>query len=311
MSKDLEIVSVNVSAAKGTVKSPVERITVGPEGVVGDAHAGPWHRQVSLLSSASIERFALQLGREIGPGEFAENLTVAGLDPAGVAVLDRFHFGDVELEVTQIGKACHGEGCAVFQEVGRCVMPSEGIFARVVRGGTLQPGTRGQHRPRTLRLLVLTLSDRAAAGSYEDRAGPRAVAILEEWLAGKRWHARVERRVLPDDPAQLRAAVRAARREGVDVVLTAGGTGVGPRDVTPETVAPLCDKLLPGVMEHVRAKYGAKNPRALLSRSIAGMAGTMQIYTLPGSVRAVEEYLTEILRTLEHVLYMVHGLDVH
>jgi len=97
----------------------------------------------------------------------------------------------------------------------------------------------------------------------------------------------------------------------VDVVFTTGGTGIGPRDITPETVAALCERLIPGIMEHVRAKHGQQNPRARLSRSIAGVAGKTQIYTLPGSVRAVEEYLEEILKTLEHVVYMLHELDVH
>ncbi len=173
MSRDLEVISVNISERKGTIKRPVERITIDSSGVVGDAHAGPWHRQVSLLSQDSIERFSQQIGRKIMPGEFAENLTVAGLDFGAVAVLDRFRFGGVELEVTQIGKRCHGRGCAIFQQVGQCVMPVEGIFTRVVRGGELSAGALGEHLPRPLRFLILTLSDRAAAGVYEDRSGPR------------------------------------------------------------------------------------------------------------------------------------------
>jgi len=95
------------------------------------------------------------------------------------------------------------------------------------------------------------------------------------------------------------------------VIVTTGGTGIGPRDITPEVVTALCQKQIPGIMEHIRAKFGAANPNALLSRSVAGVAGRSQIYALPGSVRAVEEYLGEILKTLEHVLCMLHGLDVH
>ena len=140
MSRELELISVNLSQSKGTIKRPVERITIDLSGVVGDAHAGPWQRQVSLLSQDGIERFSEKLGRRIMPGEFAENLTVAGLDFAAVAVLDRFRFGGVELEVTQIGKQCHGRGCTIFQEIGQCVMPAEGIFTRVVSGGELAAG---------------------------------------------------------------------------------------------------------------------------------------------------------------------------
>jgi molybdenum cofactor synthesis domain-containing protein len=311
MSRDLEVISVNVSQNKGTIKRPVERITIDSNGVVGDAHAGLWQRQVSLLSQQSIERFSEKMGRKIMPGEFAENLTVAGLDFAAVAVLDRFRFGGVELEVAQIGKQCHGKGCAIFQQVGQCVMPAEGIFTRVVRGGELTAGALGKHLPRPLSFLVLTLSDRAAAGVYEDRSGPRVLELLQNWLAGKRWHGLVETKILPDDAGRLREEIQRAKTVGVDVVVTTGGTGLGPHDITPETAAALCDKLIPGIMENIRMKFGSAEPNALLSRSIAGVAGNTQIYTLPGSVRAVEEYLGEILKTLEHAIFMLHGLDTH
>ena len=311
MSQNFEVVSVNVSQHKGTIKSPAQQITIDCNGVQGDAHAGPWHRQVSLLSQESIERFAQQMGRAILPGEFAENITMRSLDAGDVAVLDRLRFGPLELEVTQIGKKCHGSGCAIFQQVGQCVMPVEGIFTRVVSGGTLAAGDRGEHVRRTLRAVILTLSDRAAAGQYEDRSGPRIRELLEAWLSGKRWHARIDAKILPDDAEQLRKELVMAKAAGIDVVFTTGGTGVGPRDTTPETVAAECDKLIPGIMENIRMKFGASSPNALLSRSVAGVTGKTQIYTLPGSVRAVDEYLGEILKTMEHVLFTLHGLDVH
>jgi molybdenum cofactor synthesis domain-containing protein len=311
MCPTLEIVSVNLSLNKGTVKQPVVQAAIDSGGVAGDAHAGPGHRQVSLLGQASIDRFAQRLGRPILPGEFGENLTVRGLDPAGVAVLDRFRFGPVELEVTQIGKRCHGQGCAIFQQVGQCVMPLEGVFCRVMHGGLVAAGAAGELVPRPFRFRILTLSDRAAAGVYEDRSGPRARELIETWLVGKRWHAEIETKILPDDAEQLRGEVLRAKADAVDVVITTGGTGVGPRDITPETVAALSDKIIPGIMEHIRVKFGAAKPNALLSRSIAAVAGTTQIYTLPGSVRAVEEYLGEILLTLEHLVLMLHGIDSH
>lgn len=314
----IEIVSVNVSEEKGTVKRPMGQAVIGLEGISGDAHAGPWHRQVSLLSQETIDRFAQQAGRQIGPGEFAENLTVRGLDTSLVAPLDRFRFGagaaregGVELEVTQIGKECHGDGCTVFRQVGKCVMPAEGIFARVLRGGPIESGQKGEFLPRRLRFLILTLSDRAAAGVYEDRSGPRIRQLLDAWLAGKRWHAQFESVLLPDSAERLREQLAGAVASGVDVIFTTGGTGVGPRDITPETAASLCDKQIPGIMEHIRLKFGGQKPQCLLSRSIAGVARATQIYTLPGSVRAVEEYLGEILKTVEHLLLMIHGLDVH
>ena len=311
MSNQGEVISVNTSRAKGTIKRPVAEVTIDAQGMVDDAHAGNWHRQVSLLGRASIDRFAAKLGRAIEPGEFAENITIGGLDVASAAIFDRYTVGEAELEVTQIGKTCHGDDCAIYREVGKCVMPKEGIFCRVLRGGAVRRGDAVVYEPRVLRFLLITLSDRAHRGIYEDRSGPRAKELVEAFLAGTRWQATIETVLLPDDAEQLGAQVIAARARGVDVILTLGGTGVGPRDITPETVAPLCDKLIPGIMEAIRIKFGAEKPRALLSRGIAGIAGQTLIYTLPGSVRAVEEYLQEILLTLEHLIYMVHGLDVH
>ena len=311
MSNSIEIVSVNISTEKGTIKRPVDEVIVGDTGIADDAHAGPWHRQVSMLAQESIERFGAQADRSFAPGDFAENLTTRGLDLSQVAILDRFQIGDVALEITQIGKECHGDGCAIFQEVGRCVMPKEGIFCRVLHGGTIRPGDALHHIPRPLKIRVITMSDRAARGEYQDKSGPRIKELLDEFFAGKRWHVEIESTILPDDADKLRAELTAARDGGADVAITTGGTGAGPRDVTPETASAVCDKIIPGIMENIRIKYGSQKPNALLSRGIAGIASQTQIYTLPGSSRAVAEYMTEILKTLEHIIFMIHGVDVH
>jgi len=123
-----KVISVNISGNKGTVKRPVGEITVTGTGVMHDAHAGDWHRQVSMLSAESVEKFSKQARRKIGFGEFAENITTQGIDLSGCRVFDRFEIGETELELTQIGKECHGTACAIFKEVGNCVMPKEGIF---------------------------------------------------------------------------------------------------------------------------------------------------------------------------------------
>ena len=107
---------------------------------VNDAHSGDWHRQVSLLGKESFDKFSQQAGRKISFGEFAENITTEGITLYQTKIGDRFVCGDVVLEVTQIGKKCHGTGCAIFNEVGNCVMPKEGIFCKVISGGTLKDG---------------------------------------------------------------------------------------------------------------------------------------------------------------------------
>jgi MOSC domain-containing protein YiiM len=103
-----------------------------------DAHAGPGHRQVSLLAMESIEKMRGK-GVEVGPGDFAENVTVEGIDLAGLTVGDRLLVGEALLEISQIGKECH-DRCAIYFQAGDCVMPREGVFARVLRGGTVAPG---------------------------------------------------------------------------------------------------------------------------------------------------------------------------
>lgn len=304
----MQIISVNVSHEKGTVKQPVLRSEIDALGLVGDAHAGNWTRQVSLLGAEAVARFAVEMGHAIGPGEFAENLTVAGLDAAAVGLLDRFRIGPAELEVTQIGKECHGDGCAIFRESGRCVMPAEGIFCRVLASGPVQPGDTVEHAPHLLRTRVITLSDRAHAGVYKDRSGPRLASLVEEFLASRRFHPAVDLILLSDDPEPLRLALEAARAEGIDLVFTTGGTGIGPRDHAPEVVTAACSRLIPGIMESIRQRYGAENPAALLSRAVAGVAGTTLVFTLPGSVRAVEEHASEIFRVLDHAIRMVRGI---
>ncbi|MCK4324271.1 MAG: molybdenum cofactor synthesis protein [Armatimonadetes bacterium] len=311
MSQKAEAVSVNISTEEGTVKRPVPEVRLDERGIIGDAHAGPWHRQVSLLSQDNIDRFAATMNLQIAPGELAENITLRGIDLNCVAVLDRFRIGGVELEVSQIGKDRPDETHPMHRQPGISIMLEQGIFCRVVHGGTIRPGNRVEYLPRPLQFWIITLSDRAFARDYTDRSGPRIRELLEAFLEGTRWHAEIRTTLLPDDAENLRAELANARDAGADVIFTTGSTGVGPRDIAPETVTSMCDKLIPGIMEAIRIKFGAQNPNALLTRGVAGACGQTLIYTLPGSVRAVDEYLGEILLTMEHLILMLHGLDIH
>ncbi|MCU0858171.1 MAG: molybdopterin-binding protein [Pontiellaceae bacterium] len=307
----IKIVSVNISKEKGTVKKPVSSITLTPNGIEGDAHAGSWHRQVSLLAQESIDKFGKTENRTFAPGEFAENITTQGIDLTKVNLLDRFIVGGAELEVTQIGKKCHGDGCAVFKEVGKCVMPKEGIFCRVLRGGTLKAGDDIAYFPHTLRIGIITLSDRASRGEYDDLSGPQIQRDLEAHFSKRHWNLSCILRLIPDDAAQLKSSLEKLIDASADIIFTTGGTGIGPRDITPDVVAPMLDKPLPGIMEFIRMKYGETIPSALLSRSVAGTIGGTLVYTLPGSVKAVKEYTAEILKALEHALFMIHGINSH
>ncbi|MDX9696755.1 MAG: MOSC domain-containing protein [Bacteroidales bacterium] len=136
----IKVVSVNISEKKGTIKKPVDLINLTDMGVEKDAHAGDWHRQVSLLGKESIEKFEIVLGRKIEYGEFAENITTEGIVLHTMNPGEKLIIGDVELEITQIGKECHGNGCAIFSQVGKCVMPKEGVFAKVIKPGKVKAG---------------------------------------------------------------------------------------------------------------------------------------------------------------------------
>jgi len=141
---EFTILSINVSERTGEQKTPVERAVLREgHGIEGDAHAGDWHRQVSLLADEDI---ALMRGKgiEIGFGDFAENITTRGIDLAALPIGARLQLGDVLLEVTQIGKECH-QHCAIFAAVGDCVMPRRGIFTRVLRGGEIDRDSRCHH----------------------------------------------------------------------------------------------------------------------------------------------------------------------
>lgn len=309
--KNINILSVNISEKKGTVKKPVSEIHLNDHGVEGDAHSGKWHRQVSLLAKESVDKFSALAGREIAYGEFAENITTEGMLLYEASPLDRFFGEQLVLEVTQIGKKCHGDSCAIFREVGNCVMPKEGIFCRVLKLGDLQAGDSLEYIPKVYSAKVITLSDRAHAGEYEDLSGPRLSEHLKDFFNERKWLHDIENVVIPDDAQALSALMLDAVEQGVDFIFTTGGTGIGPRDISPEVARSVIQKEIPGIMEMIRMKYGTEKPNALLSRGVAGAADTSLIFTLPGSVKAVNEYMNEITRSLQHMVYMLHGLDTH
>jgi len=307
----IKVLSVNTSEKKRTLKMPVDSIQLTEIGVVGDAHSGKWHRQVSLLATESIAKFSEEAGRNIKYGEFAENITTEGLLLHECRPLDRFRNDEVELEVTQIGKKCHGDNCAIFREVGNCVMPKEGVFARVIRSGNLKAGDQLEYIPKIINIHIITLSDRASAGEYADKSGPQIKNLAETFFSGIKRQTIFTNQLIPDDPKKLSLLIKSAILQDADVIFTTGGTGIGPRDFTPETVRSILDKEIPGIMELIRVKYGMEKPAALLSRGVAGVAGKTLIYTLPGSVKAVSEYCNEILPTIEHSMYMIEGIDSH
>jgi len=297
------IAAVCRSERRGVQKKPVSGgLLVAGFGLKGDAHAGRWHRQVSLLAEESADKMRAK-GLDVGPGDFAENIITKGIELTALPVGTRIKMGAQALvEVTQIGKECH-DRCAIYHLAGECVMPTEGIFVRVLRGGEVGPGDCVEVVGPAHTFWILTVSDRAAAGQREDASGPLLSALLE-----KRGFCRTGYAVVPDDRETIREALRQVVEGGLaDLILTTGGTGLSPRDNTPEATADLIEKAAPGLVEAMRAASLKKTPHAMLSRATAGIAGSSLIVNLPGSPRAAQECLEVILPALPHGLDKLRG----
>ena len=303
-----KVLAICISEKRGTQKKEVSEGKLRENwGLEEDAHAGTWHRQVSLLSFKKIEEFR-QKGAEVDFGAFGENLVVEGLDFRRMPVGTRLRIGESLLELTQIGKECHSH-CAIHQAMGDCIMPREGVFAKVLHGGNVKPGdTVLQLSPapdRPFSAAVITLSDKGFCGEREDKSGPLIREILE-----KSGYQVVEMILLPDDREQLEHhLIRLSDQRQVNAIFTTGGTGFSERDVTPEATIAVCDRMAPGIAEAMRYYSLQITPRAMLSRQTCGIRKKTLIVNLPGSPKACREDLGFILPTLAHGLGILRGTD--
>ena len=295
-----------ISEKRGTEKHSIEEAKfIKDFGIEGDAHAGAWHRQVSLLSYDKVLEFNAK-GGNADIGAFGENVLVSGLDFKNLPVGTILKCGDVILEMTQIGKECHSH-CTIFHRVGDCIMPREGVFAVVLQGGVLKKGAvMTAEIPKIdapLRAAVMTLSDKGFAGERVDESGPKAVAMLEE--AG---YKIVETLLLPDVQKKIeRELIRLADSRQVDLIITTGGTGMAVRDCTPEATLAVATRNVPGIAEAIRAGSMAITKRAMLGRGVSVLRNNTLIVNLPGSVKAVEESLALVLPELEHGIRVLKG----
>ncbi len=302
------IEAICISESKGERKAPVESAVVREgHGIVSDAHAGAWHRQVSILGAEDIETVRRDLP-DLAPGDFAENVILSGLDLGASGLGTRLQLGgDVVLTVTQIGKACHTP-CRIYHLTGDCIMPRVGLFARALKGGQIRVGDDAEivdSVPReTFQAVVLTISDRCSRGEAQDTAGPAVAGILTESLPAHMYAAEI----LPDECQTIADRLKHyCDGHSIDLVVAVGGTGFSPRDVTPEATRRIIERPTPGLDEAMRAASLAKTPHAMLSRGISGICGATLIIDLPGSERAAVENLGVILDALPHGLNKLRG----
>ncbi len=298
--------AVCISEKRGTQKINVHAgHFIAGFGIEGDAHAGKWHRQVSLLSSEKIEEFNKK-GANVADGAFGENLVVAGIDFASLPVGSLLKAGTVVMKMTQIGKECHNH-CAIYHRVGECIMPHEGVFAEVLKEGMIAEGdimtVELPDIDRPFTAAVITLSDKGAAGERIDESGPLAAKILMN-----NGYEVVETILLPDDEEELKSRlIRLCDGRSVDLIITSGGTGFSLRDRTPEATLAVMDRNAPGIAEYIRMKSSQITDRAMLSRGVSVIRGKSLIINLPGSPKAVEESLGFIMNGLEHGLKILRG----
>ena len=261
--------AVCISPEKGTEKRPVPEAFFKKDfGIEGDAHAGKWHRQVSLLSYDKVEAFNA-LGAQVQDGDFGENILVEGIDLKSLPVGSILRAGTVVMRMTQIGKECH-TSCAIRMRVGDCIMPREGVFAEVLEEGMIRPGD----------VLTAQLPD-------PERPFTAAVITLSDLLK--------------------QALIRLADQRQADLILTSGGTGFSMRDQTPEATMEVADRNAPGIAEYIRMRSAEITDRAMLSRGVSVIRGGTLIVNLPGSPKAVKESLGFILNALDHGLRILRG----
>ena len=237
-----KVIAVCTSDRKGIQKKDVNTAHFSAEwGIDGDAHAGKWHRQISLLSADKIEAFNAR-GANVIPGAFGENLVVEGFDFRALPVGTLLRCNDVLLEMTQIGKECHSH-CEIYKKMGDCIMPREGVFARVLEPGTISVGDEMTIVPREghfpWQAAVITLSDKGAAGERKDESGPAIAQRLRD--AG---YAVVEEVLIPDDERILKQQLmRLCDQRQLDLILTTGGTG----SAAQEAIRAAADKAAPSI----------------------------------------------------------------
>jgi molybdopterin adenylyltransferase len=239
-------------------------------------------------------------GIDVGPGDFAENLTTSGIDLVDLPLGTRLKAGpEAILRVTQIGKECH-DRCAIYEQAGDCVMPREGIFTEVLLGGKIRVSDKIEPK-HSYRFGVITASDKGSRGEREDLSGPVLINFLLPFGDVADYV------ILPDDLRALTKMMLDMTQKDFDAIFTTGGTGMGPRDITPEATLGIIDRQVPGIAEAIRRETASNTAKAMLSRGVAGISGSTLIVNLPGSPKAVAECLAVLIPVLDHALETVSG----
>lgn len=298
------VISVNASDRRQTRKAPRESVRLlEGHGIEGDAHGGPGSRQLSILSDASMGKMRAS-GIETSPGCCGENIDVGECGEMYTMLPGvRMRLGNsAVVRITEIGKD-NSDGHADNVIKGN-IFPEEGVFAEVLEEGEVRPGDAVTClRDEGYLAGVLTVSDSASRGIYPDRSGPAVMELIAgAGFRPARYH------VEPDDLDALSSRMSAWCDDGfIDVLFTTGGTGLSPRDVTPEATEGICGRKVPGIAELMRMRSSEVTPMAWLSRAVSGVRGRTLVINLPGSLKASVECAGFVLPVLDHALEILRG----
>jgi len=301
-----KVIAVCTSAQKGTAKRNIGKAEfIANHGIAGDAHAGSGHRQVSFLSSEKIEVFRAK-GADVKEGDFGENIIIDGIDLSSLPLGALLECNEVIFQISQIGKECHNH-CAIYNTMGDCIMPREGVFAIVIKSGFISAGDEINICKKNInRVWIITASDKGFKGEREDKSS----AVIREIVESMPAFFITGYTLLADDQLYLENEMkRICDSNLADLILTTGGTGFSARDCMPEATSAIAQRLAPGIAEAMRASSMTFTKRAMLSRAIAVIRERTLIINLPGSPKAVRENLEFIIGELPHGLDILIGRD--
>ncbi len=299
------LISVNLGKIRGVPKHPIEEGILIPEwGLKGDAHGGNWNRQISLFPVETLALVPRNVRELFEENAYSENLTLEGIPPERLRPGTILEIGGAQIEILEIGKLSFEP-----PESGRpYIVSREGRFGRVLKGGRVKSGDlvkivkEGKPASGAPRLVLITLSDKGAQGEREDISGK-----FLTWYATRLGANILFSTIIPDEKQLIKETLLRGIDEGADLILTTGGTGLAPRDVTPEATLEVIDHQVPGFAEAMRMESLKKTPHAMVSRAVSGIAGRTLIINLPGSPKAVAECMEVIFPALKHAIEKLRG----
>lgn len=293
-----KVSAICTSDIKGTSKVCVQEVEfVKDWGIKGDAHAGKWHRQISLLSKEKIDHFN-ENGANVEFGAFGENIVVDNYDLKTLPIGTIIEIGDtVVLQVSQIGKQCH-TGCDIAQRMGVCIMPTNGIFSKVLKGGIVRINDEIRiyinHR-----VAIITLSDKAFNNQRIDTSS----IVINDILIENKLYVTKKTLLADEKPLLEKELIDICDNYRAELIITTGGTGLSSRDITPEATKEVIEKEVPGISEAIRYQTMKYTQKAMLNRGVSGIRKKTLIINLSGSPIAVKEQLTSVIKPI------IHGLD--